>query len=175
MTKEDFSELYGVPKQYLYSLHEERCHSGNAPTIAQIVEELGLDFCMDWVKNFLLDLQNFTSATRHLDANQLRQVCFIVTTQFRRIKVTEFMLFCIKAKSGEFGKFFNTIDPMDIITALRRWQSSCDALTARRFEEELRERERAERVAAHTGTITYEEALERGLIREKWRDLLKQK
>lgn len=173
MTQEEIKTLYSVERQFLYSLYEERCHRGSAPTLAQIVEECTLKFTMEHVEGFIIDLQAFTSAQRKMNQHQLQQLTFIICTQFKRMKITEFMLFCVKAKSGDFGKFYATIDPMDIVSALHRWMGTCDALQAAAWEESQRVKAREEREANRETSISYEQAVERGIIKEKWRKLLK--
>lgn len=56
----------------------------------------------------------------------------------------------MKAMSGHFGKFYNTLDPLDITTAVRSWAKECETIRAElraRAEREQAQREREEQAS----------------------------
>lgn len=165
MSKEEFAELYAPSKQYTYSLHEARCHNGSAPTLRDIVKQYGADFCLAWVQTLVDDLQTYTAAKQRLNDVQKASLSAIIVSQYGRLKAPEMLLFLVKAKAGQFGKFYNTIDPMDISTAVAAWCKECDRIKADALyqqEQDRREHERTERAGE---CITLDEAMRRGIVK----------
>lgn len=165
MNKEEFIEIYAPCKQYLYSMHEDRCHNGKAPTLREVCTLYGADFAMQWVANLIDDLQGFTSAKTRLNDNQRNTLAAIVCTQYRRMKATELLLFLVKAKAGQFGKFYNTIDPMDISTALAAWSKECERIKSEHLYQQEQERQEQERDKHLGECISIEEAIKRGIVK----------
>lgn len=165
MNKQEFSEIYEPCKQYIYSMHEDRCHNGKAPTLREICTQYGADFAMKWICTLIDDLQAYTAARTRLNDTQRNTLAAIICTQFRRLKATELLLFLVKAKAGQFGKFYNTIDPMDISTAIATWNKECDRIKAEYQYQQEQKRIEEER-DKHTGqAMSIEEAIKRGIVK----------
>lgn len=167
MTKEEFLDLYACEQQYKYSRFEERCHTGTAPTLRDVAQDFGANTVVDWIKSLIVDLQGYTSARQHLDAKQLHALAWIILTQYGYMKTTELLLFMVKAKAGQFGKFYNTIDPMDISTALSAWDKECNRIKADCYYKRAQEERERERTAATVGRISPDEAIRLGLIKNE--------
>lgn len=167
MKKDKFNEDYAVEKQYIYSLHEYRCHTGSAPTIREIIEDCGAQFCAEWICRVLDDLQEYTAAKTRLSPNQRRSLAYVIMSQYGRLKASEVLLWLVKAKAGQWGKFYNTIDPMDISTGLGAWFKECERIKAEAAYREAQAQSEREREAMRENSISIEEALRRGLLKNQ--------
>lgn len=126
MTKEEFARAYNSKNMYAYAMSEERCHVGKAPTLFESAHQFGRETCLSFIDEVLLALVNFTAARIRLTTEQRHRLAWVVLTQFGWLRVTELLLFVVKAQAGEFGKFYNTIDPLDITAALQKWAAVCN-------------------------------------------------
>lgn len=125
MTKEDFMRAYNSKNMYAYAMSEERCHTGKAPTLFASTHEYGRDTVLNFIDDALQALINFTSAKGRLTDEQRQRLAWVVLTQFGWLRTTEILLFVVKAQAGQFGKFYNQIDPLDITAALQKWAEMC--------------------------------------------------
>lgn len=149
MTQEEFISLYDVRNIWNYTLDEGRCHNGTAPTIRQCVTDYGRETVRLIVRQHLDLFIDFIKAKDKPSNKQRDTIVWFVLSQFSGLKVTQFQLFIIKAMSGAFGKFYNTLDPLDITTALRQWQKECQVIRNEYLAEQerrAREKEREEAV-----------------------------
>lgn len=128
MTQQEFKKMYNSKYMYAYAMDEERCHIGTAPTLADSLHEFGRDCVLSVIDEILYSLVTFTSARVHLSQEQRGRLAWVVLTQYPRMRVTELILFVVKAQSGKFGKFYDRIDPIDITTALTKWWAECQEL-----------------------------------------------
>lgn len=138
MTKEDFLTAYGPANQYVYALHEKRCHRGSAPTILQCVATQGLEVTAQAINALVEDFIKFTPARSRMSIDQRKQLSFVIITQFKSLRITQLILFFVKAKAGYFGKFYTQIEPMDITIALRQWQDVCEKELSEYYYERAR-------------------------------------
>ena len=149
MTQEEFISLYDVRNIWNYTLDEGRCHNGTAPTIRQCIADYGREHVRFIIRQHLELFIDFIKAKDKPSNKQRDTIVWFVMSQFAGLKVTQFQLFIIKAMSGAFGKFYNTLDPLDITTALRQWQKECQAIRNEYLAEQerrTREKEREEAV-----------------------------
>lgn len=126
MTKEDFVKAYAPANMWRYAVQEEKCHIGNGHTIAQAVQEFGISSVHEVFTSLLLDFVKFNHSNQVITSEQLNEIAAAIVCEFRYLKVTELVLFFAKAKAGRFGKFFNSIYPMDITTQLCEWERVCN-------------------------------------------------
>lgn len=125
MTKYEFIQAYSSTNMYAYALDEERCHIGTAPTLGDALHMYGRVAVLKVIDDLVQALVNFTSAKQRLRDDQRTHLCWVILTQYLWLRVTELSLFIVKAQSGHFGKFYSTIDPVDISTALYDWSDVC--------------------------------------------------
>lgn len=124
-----YKELYGLPAQYRCTADERYCYIGNAPTIRRTVDVLGYHFTLGFVDMYICDLTSFIKGRRYeLPVHQ--DISALIVSQYSTLKVTEFVLFCVKCKAGMLGKFYATIEPMDILSRLSEF--SAEAMRLRK-------------------------------------------
>ena len=138
MDSQEFLQAYSPSNQYVYALHEQRCHRGKAPTIMQCVATQGIDVTIQAINALVEDFIKFTPARSRMSVDQRKQLSYVIITQFKTLRITQLILFFVKAKAGYFGKFYTQIEPMDITIALRQWQEVCDKELAEYYYERAR-------------------------------------
>lgn len=134
-----FKQAFSPQNQFVYALHEQRCHRGKAPSIMAAVAEYGIEAVGEVVGALVDDFVSFTPARSVFSDNHRRQICWVIITQYRTMKITQLMLFFVKCKSGFFGKFYTNIEPMDITIALSKWQEICDKELSQMYYQRARE------------------------------------
>ena len=140
MDSHEFLEFYSPAHQYEYALYEKRCHQGTAPNIMQCVARVGIETTAKAIDALIMDFIAYTPARhRSINNEQRRQLVFVIITQFKTLKITQLILFIVKAKAGVFGKFYNNIEPMDITIALQQWNVICDREITEYYSHRARE------------------------------------
>lgn len=140
MDSKEFLEFYSPAHQYEYALYEQRCHRGTAPNIMQCVASFGIETTAKAIDALIMDFISYTPArNRSINNEQRRQLVFVVITQFKTLKITQLILFIVKAKAGVFGKFYTNIEPMDITIALQEWKIVCDHEITEYYAQRARE------------------------------------
>ena len=158
-TEVDFARTFSPDKQMDYCTDTARCLFGTAPALAQLNRAYNPTSARNWVAIQLSDINEFCSCQRKMTTDQIRQCAAMVATEFFYLKVTELMLFCWRFKSGTYGRFYGSVDPMVILEALRRFARERDQAYA------ARDRQKA-RPQADDNAISYEEWLR---IRDEWK------
>ena len=119
----------------------------------------------NWLIPQLSDINEFCSCPQKMTTRQIRQCAAIIATEHPHLKVTELMLFCWRLKSGRYGRFYGTVDPMIILEALRRFLDERATAIQRRQEQAESKR----RQDQQQGTVTYQQWLEmkkKGLFKD---------
>ena len=159
MTQEEFLRLYDVRNIWNYTLDEGRCHNGTAPTIRECVQEFGRETVRFIIRQHLDLFIDFLKAKDKPSNKQRDTIVWVVLSQFNGLKITEYQLYIIKAMSGAFGKFYNTLDPLDVTTSLRQWVKECDAIRNEYRAEQARKAAEDERQAAASSAADRDAAL----------------
>ena len=127
---------------------------GDYPTLFDICLAYGKTFAEQWLYPQIADLSMFTGA-KNLNAEQVKNLASVIAAEYRFLKVTELLLFFHRFKTGRYGRFYGSVDPMVITCALRDFIKERNALL------DLYERAEKERIASENKqpTMTYEEWL----------------
>lgn len=176
MTPSEFEIMYDVKHIFNYTLDETRCHVGRAPTLNSCVMLFGRESTRKVMRGALDTFIDFVKAKDKPNNAQRDTICWLVMSQFGSLKITEWLLFSMKAMSGQFGKFYNCLDPLDITTAVRSWAKECEAFRNEYRSEQVRKDREAERQFEVMSEAKRQEALkilER--IEEKLKAKLKEK
>ena len=91
---------------------------GDYPTLIDICNAYGKTFAEQWLYPQIADLSMFTGA-KNLDKEQMEGLASIIAAEYRYLKVTELLLFFYFFKTGRYGRFYGSVDPMIITCALR--------------------------------------------------------
>ena len=129
------------------------CFFGGAPTLGQLNATYGSQTAAMWLVPQLYNLSEYCGCKDKLEGNSLKECASVIATEFYFLSVSELMLFFHRFKSGKYGRFYGSVDPLVITTSLR------DFLKERSNaydEREKAEKEKADREAAKNA-ITWEE------------------
>lgn len=115
----EFMEAFNPRQQMQIVGNPDDCLFGPYWTLAQLKVEYGKNIPVAWLVPQLLNLSEFCGCKGKLSKDQLEECAFTIATEFYFLKVSELMLFFHKFKSGKYGKFYGSVDPMVITTSLR--------------------------------------------------------
>lgn len=113
----------------------EMCFFGGAPTLAQLNATYGSQTAAMWLIPQLYNLSEYCGCKEKLQGRPLEECASVIAAEFRYLSVSELMLFFHRFKSGRYGRFYGSVDPLVITTSLR------DFLEERSIEYERHERE----------------------------------
>lgn len=119
----------------------EDCHFGNYPTLSELDMKAGGSLSAAWLMAQLHDLSEYCGCKDKLEGHALRQCASIIASDFGYLKVTEILLFLHRFKSGRYGRFYGSIDPIVITASLRDFLDE-RRHTLRRRQQQQDEQER---------------------------------
>lgn len=128
--------------------HPEESFFGDFPTLSQL-RVLGKNTAKQWLVPQLENLSEFCGVKDKLTTSQLKDLAFIISQKYYFLKISELMLFFTQFKSGQYGRFYGTVDPLIITNALRDFCSERGTIIDRHDQQEkqrLREQAAAEAV-----------------------------
>ena len=129
------------------------CFFGDAPVLSELNMAYGEMTATMWLGPQLYDLSEYCGCRDKLQGKPLEECASVIATEFYFLKVSELMLFFHRFKSGKYGRFYGSVDPLVITTSLRSF------LIERNNAIEEQERIERERKAEEErkNAITYEE------------------
>lgn len=142
--------------QVFFGRETEKAIMGDYPTLNDLNKAYGQGFATDWLIPQLDDLSMHTGA-KNLTERQQEQLAELIATEYRYLKITEVLLFFFRFKTGRYGRFYGTVDPMIIMCAMREFISERNSMIDA-FEQQERDRKAAE--DAKVPKMSYEEWLE---------------
>lgn len=126
----------------------EKSFFDDFPTLSQI-KCLGESTPQMWLVPQLVNLSEFCGARDKLTTAQLEDLAYIIAQKYYFLKISELMLFFFQFKSGQYGRFYGTVDPLIITEALKEFCIERGKVIDRHDREEqqrLREQAAAEAV-----------------------------
>lgn len=133
------------------------CFFGDYSSLAVIRKDFGDNAPTAWLIPQLLNLSEYCGCKDKLNAMQLKECASIIAREFYFLKVSEIMLFFYRFKSGRYGRFYGSIDPLVITSSLREFLKE----RSYSIEEHERKIKTAEMDLMKKDAITYEEYLSR--------------
>lgn len=130
----------------------KQCHFGDFPTLAEL-KVFGDNTPIMWLVPQLVNLSEFCGARDKLTNDQLEDLAAIIAQQFYYLKISELMLFFFRFKSGKYGRFYGSVDPLIIVTAIRDFLKE----RGRAIDEHDREEQRKCMEQAAAEAVTWEE------------------
>ena len=121
----------------------------------------GLTFATRWLATHLIELNEYCGVGKKMSIQQIDQCAKLMVSQYGWLKPQEFMLFFLKFKAGEFGRFYGSIDPMVIANAISDFVKVRNTILDKAYAERERVEREAQDEAARKIAITYEEYVRR--------------
>lgn len=116
-------KLFIPEEQAKFARNASKCFMGDCPTIADTRAIWGEKVSLTWLENQLLDLNEYAGTDKKMNLFQIEDLARIMQQEFYYIKISEFMLFFAYFKAGRYGKFYGSVDPIVITTALQKFKT----------------------------------------------------
>ena len=147
--------------QIQFGMNKEVAYFCDTPTLATLRAEYGTNAATVWLVPQIKDLSEYCGCKGKITDSQMEQCAGIIAMTYPFLKVSELMLFFVNFKAGQYGKFYGSVDPLTITTALREF------IKERAAAYEKHEREERERADAEDkkNAITYDEYLSKNGIK----------
>ena len=91
------------------------------PTIADVRQIYGRNVAESWLSIQINDLAEYSGVKLKLTGLQLNETARALAREYYYITLPEFMLFFAWFKSGHYGTFYGSVDPMVIVAAFRKF------------------------------------------------------
>lgn len=98
---------------------------GDYATLEMLDDAFGNGSSAAWLVLQLANLNKF-SGTKNMDDGQTEGLAYLLAQEYRKLKVSQVLLFFFRFKCGDFGKFWGKVDPMVITCALKDFLSECE-------------------------------------------------
>lgn len=135
---------FGDVKQFLqrvnpdvqsrFAMQPTKAVTGDYPTLDELRTAYGKETPSAWLAVQVADMMRFTG-TRHLNERQQEQLADILAVEARELKVTELMIFFYRFKTGQYGRFYGSVDPMVVTTALQDFKRERQEIIDRHQDE----------------------------------------
>lgn len=129
------------------------CVVGEYPTLIDIRLAYGDNVPTAWLVPQLINLSEYCGCRDKLQGKPLEECAHIISMEFGYLKISELMLFFYWFKSGKFGRFYGSVDPLVITTSLREFMKERVKIIEKY---ELEQKEKADE-EARKNRITWEE------------------
>ena len=139
---DEFLRKVSPETQIAFAQNVEAAIMGDYPTLTDIKLCYGSSFPVQWLLPQIVDMTLFVGA-KNLDERQQIQLAQVIAVEYHYLKVTEFLVFFHRFKSGRYGRFYGAVDPLVITCAIRDFISERNEFIAV-YEQQERERREAE-------------------------------
>jgi len=144
---------FSPAKQLEICNNMELCFFGDFPTLSELNQVYYDGMTVEWLMPQLTNLSEYCGCKDKLTISQLHQCAFVIASEFYWLKVSEIMLFCHFFKSAKYGRFYGSVDPLVITSALRMFINDRDNAY---FKREMKMNEQ-KRLQEKNGCITWDE------------------
>lgn len=141
--RESFLRLFNPNHQHELCNSEDDCFFGDYPSLFCLGVGYGDNAPVMWLIPQLYNLSEFCGCREKLQGAPLEECARLISMEFSFLKVSELMLFFHRFKAGLYGRFYGSIDPLLLMTALRSFLRD-RAYAIDRKEQEEREHQREE-------------------------------
>ena len=156
-TVESFLQNFNPDYQKAICSSSDECFFGDYPTLIDVRIAYGENVPIAWLVPQLYNLSEYCGCRDKLEGKPLEECAFVIASEYSYLKVSELMLFFVRFKSGRYGKFYGSVDPLVITTSVRDFINERTFAYEQHDREVRSQREKEERKKA----ITYEEYLRR--------------
>ena len=152
-----FFNLFNPDLQMKVCKDAELCLFGDAPVLSELNMTYGEMTATMWLIPQLYNLSEYCGCKDKLQGQALEECAGIIAAEYYYLKVSELMLFFYRFKSGRYGRFYGSVDPLVITTSLMAFMEERNNAIAERERMERMKKQEEDRKKA----ITYEEYVAR--------------
>lgn len=137
MAADTLTTTYAASQIWVIASDPEGCVCGPSPMIRDIIHD-GRGAQLSTIILGLIDtLANFTAARYKFTEYQRTQLCNIIMTLHPTLKVRQLHHFFALAMGGIYGKFYDKLEPMDIMSALTQYVNvTCPAIWSKHYDKQ---------------------------------------
>ena len=117
----NFMTTFNPDAQYEIQQDKEDCYFGRYPTLARLNKEYCNTASVQWLNIQIYNLNEYCGCKDKMTQQQILDCARTISGMYYFLKVSELMLFFFRFKAGFYGKFFGSVDPMVITTALSQF------------------------------------------------------
>lgn len=152
-----FLTLFNPDLQMKVCKDAKLCFFGDAPILSELNMTYGEMTATMWLVPQLYNLSEYCGCKDKLQGKPLEECASVIASEFYYLKVSELMLFFHRFKSGRYGRFYGSVDPLVITTSLRSFITERNNAIAE--QERIEREQKAEE--DRKNAITYEEYVAR--------------
>lgn len=115
----NFLSVFNKNIQPVVATNIERAYLGTAPSLYLAQQAYNQQLIIAWLMAQLENLNDFIGVNQKMTFMQMEETAQIILCNFHFLKVTEIHLFLHRLKSGQYGEFYGSIDPIRITNSLR--------------------------------------------------------
>ena len=153
-SREHFLQVMNPSLQSLVAANPDRCYFGDAPTLTMLNNTYGKNTAVIWLMPQIHAISEFCGCKDKITDSIAEELAKTIQTEWYYLKTSEFLLYFHRFRTGKYGKFYGSVDPLTITSAI--WQFLEErklAYTKHQQEEERKQREAWEKEER----MTYEE------------------
>lgn len=141
-TEQSFLQKANPDTQAYFGKNQELAVMGDFPTLNDLNFAYGDGFSKEWLIPHIDNLCLHTGAKNLMEMQQV-SLAEIIATEYGYMKITEILLFFYRFKTGRYGRFYGSVDPMVITCALRDFNQERIDMT-KHYEQIYREKRQEE-------------------------------
>lgn len=96
---------------------QAKCYFGAFPTLAMVQKTYRVSASY-WLVPQLMNLSQFCGSNNKLQGKPLEECAELIAQNYYYLKTSELMLFFYRFKLGKYGRFYGSVDPIIIMSAL---------------------------------------------------------
>ncbi len=124
--REAFLAKYNPDYQRQICATPDLCFFGDFPTFGMLREAYGNNAPVMWLIPQLYNLSEYCGCRDKLQGKPLEECASVIASEFFYLKISETMLFFHWFKSGRYGRFYGSVDPLVITTSIRDFPKERD-------------------------------------------------
>lgn len=148
--RDSFLKTYNPDYQQQICTNVDVCFFGDFPTLATIRAGYGNNVPVIWLIFQLHNLSEYCGCKDKLQGKMLEECARVIANEFYYLKISEIMLFLYRFKSGKYGRFYGSVDPLVITTSLREFLKERAYFHNRHKEETEFRKQKEERKTSET-------------------------
>lgn len=115
---ENFAKTFNPDLQRVCAANVERAFSGDAPSIAMLLNTYTEKQVRVWILAQLENLNTFAGTKNKMEPPQMLMLSDVILTEYYYLKASELLLFFFQFKAGKYGELYGSVDPLRVSSAL---------------------------------------------------------
>ena len=127
------------------------------PTVVTDKGERVESTAITWMQAHLIAVSKYVNVKMKMSDWQMNALCQQIIADYPYVTMMEFILFCARLRSGQYGSFYGSIDPLIITKAFSSFMDDRNQDYGKRYEREKIERAERDAEESKRKSIGWEE------------------